>query len=94
MTVQSPIAPKPGGCATVGWDDEGVAATSYPIVDKGVFVNYQSATRDMVGWTSSISPREAGARPFVRPGLVVDSVSAHAEREPAAGGAQTSPKTT
>ena len=54
MTVQA-NRNEPGGCATVGWDDEGVAATSYPIIDKGVFVNYQSATRDMVGWTSSIT---------------------------------------
>jgi TldD protein len=54
MTVQANRT-ETGGCATVGWDDEGVAATSYPIVDSGVFVNYQSATRDMVGWTSSIT---------------------------------------
>jgi TldD protein len=54
MTVQANRT-EPGGCATVGWDDEGVAATSYPIIDKGVFVNYQSATRDMVAWTSSIT---------------------------------------
>jgi TldD protein len=47
---------EPGGCATVGWDDEAVAATSYPIVDKGIFVSYQSATREMINWVSSISP--------------------------------------
>ena len=46
---------EPGGCATVGWDDEGVAATSFPVIDKGIFVNYQSATRDMVHWTSAIT---------------------------------------
>jgi TldD protein len=44
-----------GGCATVGWDDEGVAATSYPIIDKGRFVSYQSATREMIAWVSAIS---------------------------------------
>ena len=44
-----------GGCATVGWDDEGVAATSYPIVDKGIFVSYQSGTREMINWVSSLS---------------------------------------
>ncbi len=40
-----------GGCATIGWDDEGVAATSWPIVDKGVFVNYQT-TREQAAWIS------------------------------------------
>lgn len=39
-----------GGLATVGWDDEGVAATAWPLVDKGIFVNYNSATREMVTW--------------------------------------------
>ena len=38
-----------GGCATVGWDDEGVAATSWPIIDKGIFVNYQT-TREQAAW--------------------------------------------
>jgi TldD protein len=46
---------EPGGCATVGWDDEGIAATSYPIVDKGLFVSYQSATREMVDLVAPIS---------------------------------------
>jgi TldD protein len=46
---------EPGGCATVGWDDEGIAASSYPIVDKGLFVSYQSATREMIDVVSSIS---------------------------------------
>jgi TldD protein len=44
-----------GGCATVGWDDEAVAASSYPIVDKGLFVSYHSATREMIDVVSSIS---------------------------------------
>ena len=44
-----------GGCATVGWDDEGIAASSYPIVDKGLFVSYQSATREMIDVVSSMS---------------------------------------
>ena len=44
-----------GGCATVGWDDEGIAATSYPIVDKGLFVSYQSATREMIDLVAPIS---------------------------------------
>jgi TldD protein len=46
---------EPGGCATTGWDDEGVAATSYPIVEKGLFVSYQSATRELVDRVASMS---------------------------------------
>ena len=38
-----------GGCATTGWDDEGVAATSWPIIENGVFVNYQT-TREQAAW--------------------------------------------
>ena len=38
-----------GGCATLGWDDEGVAATSWPIIDRGIFVNYQT-TREQAAW--------------------------------------------
>lgn len=34
-----------GGCATTGWDDEGVPAESWPIIKDGVFVDYQT-TRD------------------------------------------------
>src|SRR5947207_4278483 len=33
---------EPGGCSTCGWDDEGVPAQSWPIIDKGIFVNYQT----------------------------------------------------
>jgi len=36
-------------------DDEGIAASSYPIVDKGLFVSYQSATREMIDLVSPIS---------------------------------------
>src|SRR5262245_18579523 len=43
-----------GSCATVGWDDEGVPASSYPIIDKGLFVSYESATREMVQEVASI----------------------------------------
>ncbi len=38
-----------GGCATVGWDDEGVPAESWPIIKDGIFVDYQT-TRDQVAW--------------------------------------------
>ena len=40
---------EPGGCATVGWDDEGVAATAWPIIEAGIFVNYQT-TREQAAW--------------------------------------------
>ncbi len=33
-------AVRPGGLGTFGWDDEGVAATSTPVVREGVFVGY------------------------------------------------------
>ena len=38
-----------GGCATTGWDDEGVAAESWPIIEDGIFVDYQT-TRDQADW--------------------------------------------
>ena len=38
-----------GGCATIGWDDEGVPATSWPIIEDGIFVNYQT-TREQAAW--------------------------------------------
>jgi TldD protein len=37
------------GLATVGYDDEGVAATSVDIIRDGVFVGYQT-TREQAGW--------------------------------------------
>jgi TldD protein len=43
-----------GACSTCGWDDEGVPAQSWPIVDKGIFVNYQT-TREMADWISSLT---------------------------------------
>ena len=43
-----------GGCATIGWDDEGVPATSWPIIDKGLFVNYQT-TREQAAWISELT---------------------------------------
>lgn len=45
---------EPGGCATCGWDDEGVPAQSWPIVEKGTFVNYQT-TREMSAWISDLT---------------------------------------
>ncbi|HEX9692672.1 MAG TPA: TldD/PmbA family protein [Gemmatimonadales bacterium] len=40
-----------GALATVGWDDEGVAADSWPLVKAGVFVDYQT-TREQAGLIS------------------------------------------
>jgi TldD protein len=43
-----------GGCSSCGWDDEGVPAQSWLIVDKGIFVNYQT-TREMASWISKLT---------------------------------------
>jgi TldD protein len=40
-----------GGCATTGWDDEGVPAESWPIIKDGIFVDYQT-TREQAEWIS------------------------------------------
>ena len=34
-----------GGCATCGWDDEAVPAFEWPIIENGIFVNYQDDAR-------------------------------------------------
>ncbi len=38
-----------GGCATVGWDDEGVPAEQWHIIRDGMFVDYQT-TREQAAW--------------------------------------------
>jgi TldD protein len=43
-----------GALATVGWDDEGVPADSWPIVKDGFFVDYQT-TREQVHWISGLT---------------------------------------
>lgn len=40
---------QPGGLATVGWDDEGVAAQRWDLVREGVLVDWQT-TRDQAQW--------------------------------------------
>ncbi|MBL6745556.1 MAG: TldD/PmbA family protein [Pseudomonadales bacterium] len=40
-----------GGCATTGWDDEGVPAEAWPIIKDGIFVDYQT-TREQAAWIS------------------------------------------
>ena len=39
-------ATAPGGMGTFGWDDEGVAAQSVPLVQNGIFVGYLTQPRD------------------------------------------------
>jgi len=43
-----------GALATVGWDDEGVPADSWPIIKDGVFVDYQT-TREQAGWIAEFT---------------------------------------
>ena len=43
-----------GALATVGWDDEGVPADSWPLVRDGIFVDYQT-TRDQVHWIAPLT---------------------------------------
>jgi TldD protein len=40
---------EPHSLATVGWDDDGVPADRWLLVDKGLFVDFQT-TRDQVHW--------------------------------------------
>ncbi len=40
---------QPGGLATTGWDDEGVASGRWPIVEAGTFVGWQT-TREQAAW--------------------------------------------
>ena len=46
----------PGGLATCAYDDEGVRTGQWPLVDKGVFVGYQT-TRDQAGWIGEKASR-------------------------------------
>jgi len=46
----------PQGMATVGWDDDGVKATSFHIVEKGVFNAYQT-TREQAHWVGEKESR-------------------------------------
>jgi TldD protein len=55
-------ATAPGGLGSFGWDDEGVAAQSVPLVQEGIFVGYQSSreTAPRLGWKSSGGMRADG----------------------------------
>jgi TldD protein len=46
----------PGGLATCGWDDDGVATQRWDLVKNGVFVGYQT-TRDQAGWIGESASR-------------------------------------
>jgi len=46
----------PGGMASIGYDDEGVAAQSWPMIKDGIFVDYQT-TREQVAWISDLTGR-------------------------------------
>ena len=46
----------PGGLATCGYDDDGVATQRWNLVDKGVFVGYQT-TREQAGWIKEKASR-------------------------------------
>jgi TldD protein len=43
-----------GGLATTGWDDEGVPADQWMLIERGVFKDYQT-TREQAGWISSLT---------------------------------------
>jgi TldD protein len=46
----------PGGLATCGYDDDGVATGRWNLVENGVFVNYQT-TREQAGWIGEKASR-------------------------------------
>jgi TldD protein len=52
----------PGGLGSFGWDDEGVAAQRFPIIEEGTFVNFQTnrETAAVVGQTSNGTARADG----------------------------------
>jgi TldD protein len=43
-----------GGLATIGWDEEGVKAQEWPLIENGIFVDYQT-TREQVAWISDLT---------------------------------------
>jgi TldD protein len=61
----------PGGLATCGYDDDGVATQKWNLVENGVFVGYQT-TREQAGWIGETASRGTsyadgyGSFPFQR----------------------------
>ncbi|MFL5725989.1 MAG: TldD/PmbA family protein [Chloroflexota bacterium] len=85
-------ATAPAGMGTFGWDDEGVAATSVPIVRGGIFVGYLSSreTAPRIGRQSGGAMRADGWNriPLIRmtnlnllpqPGMSLDDIVADTE---------------
>ena len=50
---------QPGGLATCAWDDDGVSTQRWPLVRKGVLVDWQT-TRDQAGWIRDKTKDEHG----------------------------------
>jgi TldD protein len=82
-------ATAPGGLGTFGWDDEGVAAQSVPLVKEGIFVGYLSSreTAPRIGRASGGAMRADGWNrlPLIRmtninllpkPGMSLDEIIA------------------
>jgi TldD protein len=82
-------ATAPGGMGTFGWDDEGVAAQSVPLVKEGIFVGYLSSreTAPRIGRRSGGAMRADGWNriPLIRmtninllpkPGMSLDEIIA------------------
>ncbi|MDQ3493210.1 MAG: TldD/PmbA family protein [Chloroflexota bacterium] len=82
-------ATAPGGLGTFGWDDEGVAAQSVPLVKEGIFVGYLSSreTGPRIGRASGGAMRADGWNrlPLIRmtninllpkPGMSLDEIIA------------------
>ncbi|HEU4673786.1 MAG TPA: TldD/PmbA family protein [Candidatus Limnocylindrales bacterium] len=80
-------ATAPGGLGTFGWDDEGVAAQSVPLIREGILVGYQSSreTAPRIGRRSSGGMRADGWNriPLIRmtnvsllpkPGMSLDQI--------------------
>jgi TldD protein len=59
-----------GGCATVRWDDEGVAPVDFPLVTNGTLVDFQT-TRESAGWLAESYATHH--RPFVSHGCAAAS---------------------
>ncbi len=43
-----------GGLATTGWDDEGVPADQWLLIERGIFKDYQT-TREQAGWIADLT---------------------------------------
>lgn len=56
MNVQADRTQR-GALGTIGWDDEGVTADSWPLVRDGVFVDYQT-TREQASWIAPFTGNE------------------------------------